>query len=300
LLSWHTACVVWTILLLASLAASVRILWILSGRPSGQLHLLAFCLAPMLTCVMAGQIGIFLLLSVALFLRYHHSHPFLAGAALLPCSWKPHLFLAVGIVLVLWSMHRKAYRVLMGTGAALLGACTIAFCFDPHAWSHHAQKIAIARPTDLLVPNLSGVLRHLVDRDAVWLQFLPAMAACAWAAWYFWSRRDRWNWMEQGMLLLLVSVACAPYSWLTDEAVLLPALLVALYATQKRGGSLLPFALLASAPLAALLGGHWITAPFFAWTAPSWVVWYLYATRTKSNSPAGSLIVDGTGRVGGR
>jgi hypothetical protein len=72
-----TGAVLWMILLVACLAISIRLLWILNGRRSGQLHLLCFCFAPVLTCLMAGQIGIFLMLGIVLFLYLHKPWPFL-------------------------------------------------------------------------------------------------------------------------------------------------------------------------------------------------------------------------------
>ena len=44
----------------------------------------------------------------------------LAGAALLLCAAKPHLFLPFGIVLLLWIITRKQYRILAGFCVALL------------------------------------------------------------------------------------------------------------------------------------------------------------------------------------
>jgi hypothetical protein len=92
--------------------------------------------------------------------------------------------------------------------------------------------------------------------------------------------------MEHGLLLLLISVVCAPYAWFTDEAVLLPAMLVALYRAEDSGRSLLPFGLITGAALVELFRGLWMTSPYFVWTAPAWLGWYLYATygdRTKSS-----------------
>jgi hypothetical protein len=178
-------------------------------------------------------------------------------------------------------VSQKAYRILAGIGAALLAACTFAFCLDPHVWSQYAQMMRLLKPAELFVPTLSKMLRLLVYRDAVWLQFLPEVAACCWAVWYFWTRRSRWNWMEQGLLLLFVSVACAPYAWQTDEAVLLPAILAGLYRIKDSGLSLLMFAFIAGTALAEILSGIWITTPFHVWSVPAWLIWYLYVTKSK-------------------
>ena len=281
-----TAAILWTSLFIVSLVVSIHLSWILCGRPGGRLHWLGFCSGPVLTGLMAGQIGILLLLGTVLFLYLHKSRPFLAGSALLLCCLKPHLFLPIGIVLLLWTVSRKQYRILAGIATALLVTSAFAFFIDPQAWSQYAHFMIVARPSELFVPTLSKMFRLLIHRDSAWLQFLPAVAGCCWAAWYFWNRRARWNWMEQGMLLLIVSVACAPYAWFTDEAVLLPALFTALYRRDDSGWALLSFSFLAGVPLAELLGGLWITTPFYIWTVPAWLAWYLYASHGDVQTPA--------------
>ena len=51
-------------------------------------------------CLQAGQISIVFLFGVVLFLLFYESRPWLAGAALVPCALKPHLFLPFAIVLL--------------------------------------------------------------------------------------------------------------------------------------------------------------------------------------------------------
>ena len=122
--------ILWSLALLTSLSISNWLLWILNGRPDSRYHLLGYVFAPVLACQMAGQLGTFLLLGVVLFLYFHRSRPYLAGAALLPCALKPHLFLPFAMVLVLWTIDRKAYRILTGFAAALLASCAFTLCFD--------------------------------------------------------------------------------------------------------------------------------------------------------------------------
>jgi hypothetical protein len=272
----------WMIALLASLVASIRMLWIMHGRRPDRLHLLGYCFAPVIACLMASQLGIFLLFGVVLFLFFYRSRPVLAGAALLLCAAKPHLVLPFGLVLLLWVFVQKRYRVLAGFCAALLASCTLALFFDPHAWSQYLGGMRAAGVLDEFVPTLSGFLRLFLHRDANWLQFLPEAAACLWALWYFWTRRSRWNWMDQGLLLLIVSVLCAPYAWLTDEAILLPAVLVGIYRADDSGRSLLPFGFIAGAAMIEVFAKIPLTSGFYVWTVPAWLAWYLYATRNKA------------------
>jgi hypothetical protein len=286
--SAKTGLILWLLALLGCLSLAIWILWILNGRPDSRYHLLGYAFAPALCCLMAGQLSIFLLLGVVLFLYLRVSHPWLAGAALLPCALKPHLFLPCAIVLLLWVVSRKAYRLLGGFSAALLASCALTLCFDIHAWPQYAQMMRTTRVLDVFIPTLSVAFRFLVNRNAVGLQFIPEAAGCIWAIWYFWTRRNRWDWMDQGLLLLLVSVACAPYAFFFDETILLPAVLVALYRAAQSGRSLLPLAIIAGAALIEVLAVVQITSPFYLWTAPAWLAWYLYATRSIPAKTIGS------------
>lgn len=278
--SVRAAAVLWLILLSASLAASIRMLWIVFGRPRSQIYLLCLCFAPVVTCLAAEQVGIYLLLGISLFLYLQVRRPFFAGAGLLVCALKPHLFLPFAVVLILWTMYRKQYRLAAGTATAVFSTCAIALYLDPHAFSQYAHMVATQRlAVDPVAPTLSKMLRLAVYPEGAWLQFLPAIVGCGWAAWYFVSHRKSWDWMRQGLLVLLVSVGCAPFAWLTDESVLIPAILAGLYRAQQSRRSLLPFAIVAGIALVELFKGFTMVTPSFVWTVPAWLGWYLYASR---------------------
>lgn len=163
-----------------------------------------------MACLMAEQLGIFLLLAAVLFPRFHRTMPYLAGASLLPCALKPHLFLPLAVAMLLWSFHRKNYRVLAGFFIALLAGCGLTLCLDTLVWAQCLHMMNKVRLMDYYAPTMSLTLRALIDPSAKWMGFVPEGAACLWAAWYFWTRRDRWEWMKHGLLVLLVSVACEP------------------------------------------------------------------------------------------
>jgi hypothetical protein len=230
---------------------------------------------------MAGQLGIFLLLGVVLFLYFHQSRPALAGAALLLCALKPHVFIPFAVVLLIWVVSRKAYRILAGFSAALLASCALSFWLDAQAWPQFSHMMQTGGALTEPVPTLGVTFRFLVNRDAVWLEFLPAAAGCVWAIWYFWTRRNRWSWTDQGLLLLLVSAMCTPYGWFTDEAMLLPAVLAGVYRAVSTRRSLLPLALIAGVALIELAAFVPITSRYYLWSTPAWLGWYLYATGSK-------------------
>jgi hypothetical protein len=275
--------ILWLLFLVGCLSVSIWILGKLHGRPDSGLQLCGYMFAPVVACLMAGQLGIILLLGVVLFLYLHESWPFLAGSALLPCAFKPHLFLPFAIVLLLWIVSRKAYRILAGFLVTLLASCALTLCFDDHVWAQYSQMMSTTGVLHAFVPTLSVALRFLIDRNAVWLQFVPEAIGCGWAIWYFRTRRARWNWMDQGLLVLLVSALCTPYAWFSDEAVLLPAVLAGVYRAADSGRSLVPIGLIAGVALVELYAVGHMASPFYLWTVPAWFAWYLYATRSTHN-----------------
>lgn len=274
-----TGLILWLFVLLGSLGGCVWLLWRLHGKPRSSYHLLSFLFAPALACFMAGQFGIFLLAGVVLFLSLHRSRPFWAGAALVLCAFKPHLFVPLAIPLLLWIVLGKRYRVLAGLCAALAVSCGMAFALDAHAWTQYLHMLRLGRAADEAVPALSVYLSRLVDPRAPWLRYVPEIGAVAWAAWYAISRRARWNWGREGMVVLLAGAVCTPYGWFTDEAMLLPAVLAGVYAAVERRRSLIPLAIFAGAALVETFADVQITTPYYLWTTPAWLGWYLYATR---------------------
>ncbi len=270
--------VFWSVAQLACLSIALWIVWLLEGKPSTRIHLFGYLFAPALACLMAGQLGILCLLGVSVFLLWHERQPFFAGAALLPLTLKPHLFLAVGLVLLFWVVWRRSPSILAGLVAAMAVSFGVVLLFDPEIWAQYTAMMRSNLMQDRFAPTLSAYFRWDISPARVWLEYLPAATACVWALWYFWTRRDRWNWIDHGLLVLLVSVMCAPYAWLTDEAVLLPAVLVGVYRAIEARRSLLPIAIFAAVALIELYANVRITSWYYTWTTPAWLGWYLYAT----------------------
>ena len=278
-LSAKTGLVLWLLLLLACAGVSAWILWFLHGRPDSRWHLLVFGFPPTLACLMAGQLGLFFLLGIALYLLIHEKRPWLAGAALVFCALKPHLFLPCVVVLLLWSGRRRDFRVIGGFLAALGVSSALTLGLDPHVWTEYEQMLRSTRVMEVFIPTVSVGLRFLVDRNARWLEFVPEAAGCAWAACFYWSRRDRWNWAEEGLLLLMVSALCTPYSWFSDEAMLFPAILAGIYHAEKSVRAWVMLGAITAVSLIGVLREIPLPSPFYLWTVPAWFAWYLYAMR---------------------
>ncbi len=278
---------VWTLLLLTCLVASVRMVWRMHGSPRGNLQILGYTFGPALACMAAGQMALFVLLGLVLFLRFHQSRPYLAGASLWLCGLKPHLFLPFGLVLLAWMVASKCYKVLLGAAGAFAVSAAIAFVLDPLAWTQYSQMMRAVRLDKLAIPCLSIWFRRSISADTLWLQYVPVTMGCIWAILYFRRHRISWDWMTHGSPVMLVSVLAAPYTWFIDQAILVPALLHGVLLTRSRG--LLAALALATAviEIGPLRGLPVLQSPFYLWTAPAWLAWYLVATRAAPSPGAG-------------
>jgi hypothetical protein len=170
----------------------------------------------------------------------------------------------------------RAWKVLAGALAALAASCVLTEWIDPSAWSQYAQWARNSGISREFIPCLAVVLRNTFQPSWSGLVFLPAVLGCGWAAIYFWHKRAHWDWVADGGLLTLVSLLVAPYCWIYDQSLALPALLFAAFHTRSRA----LLATLAAASIAINLQMYssiLLNSATYLWPAPVWLAWYLLA-----------------------
>lgn len=283
----QAAALPWSLLMLGLLVVCVRLLWGMVGRPRSHLAWLGYCFPPALICVMMGQTSLFLLLGLVLFLRLHRTHLFWAGAALGLCTLKPHLFVPFGIVLLLWMVGARKYRLMAGTAAAVAVSSAVTTLIDPHAWTQYMQWTRASGITSEFQPCLGVALRNWIDPNATWLAFVPCAIGSAWAVWYFAQHRRAWDWMEHGSVVMLVSILVAPYCWFYDQSLALPALLYGACRARSREILAVLGLIYLAVEIQPLLSPEPETA-LYLWIAPAWLAWLVWERRTerRAASPA--------------
>jgi len=276
------AAVIWSFLLLGCLLVTVHLVRTMNGSPPNHIYWLALAFVPALICLTMGQTSLFALLGLTVFLRFYGTHPFGAGAALWLCTIKPHLLLPLVVVLAVWIVFTRSYRIAAGAAAAVAASFAITWLIDHSAFADYTALMRSPAVVQEFVPCLSDSLRFLINKQAVWLQYLPDAIACVWGLIYFWRRRQTWNWNVDGNLLVLVSLFAAPYAFLYDQSLLMPAILYGAYHTRKRGLLVALVCILAAVGAQTL---HFrITSAYFLWTAPAWFAWYLVARAYPAQS----------------
>ncbi len=308
-MSAFSAWVTWVGVSLAAFVFALRLcrkLYDSPIRPPGFFWLLGYVFAPVFACLVAGQMGIMLLLGIVLFLWLEEKHPFLAGAVLILPLAKPHLLAAFWLVLMFWVVNRRRRAVASGVAAALLAATVIALRFDPSVFQHYREMLHRAAIGYEFIPALSGVLRLLFFRRQFWIQFVPLAVVLIWSVWFYLANRSRWNWRIHGSALMVVSVLTTPYAWLTDEVVLLPVVLQAalwIYSARERFTWKTKAAIIGFAGLdLLLLLILWFKVPFstgiYFWSSLVWFGWYVYGQRFRPDSTLGTSMSGGASPTG--
>lgn len=277
LLAAKPAAILWFFLLLSGLILSVHLLWQMHGRPANKLHFLGYTFGPAISCILVGQTAIFPLVGLVLFLRLHQRHPFAAGLSLWLCALKPHLFLPFGAALLVWIVMTRAYRLISGSVVALAFSSWVAWHFDPAIWTQYSQMMHSAGLEHEFIPCLGVAFRFALHRQAMWLQYVPAALASLWAVRFYWTNRVAWDWQTHGALLMLVSILCSPYAWMSDQALLIPAVMVGVYRATSRAQLYVPALASAYIEIVPLLG-HDMHSALYLFTPPVLLAWFLYVS----------------------
>jgi len=130
----------------------------------------------------------------------------------------------------------------------------------------------------------------LFFRQWFWVQFVPMAIGGIWAVIYILRNLSGWRWQVHGPALLIVSVLTTPYGWLSDEAVLLPAVLQAaalVYAIREHLSmrSKVAIAVFGSLNLLLLLILRFkipFSTGIYFWSSLVWSSWYFYGVHLHS------------------
>ncbi|HKR28332.1 MAG TPA: glycosyltransferase family 87 protein [Acidobacteriaceae bacterium] len=276
-LPYGLAAAVWQMFLLLSAIASI---WLLQPWVPGRIPIVAFFLASVVDCFVAGQCTIVVLLGICLFIRLRALHPYAAGLALTLTVLKPHLLSLFWPILLLEILRTRQFQIAAGAVAGVVIASISALAWDPHVWADYrhslqGQNLFLRAP----LPNLSNGLRLLIWPHSIWLQFIPLALGVPLALWFWWRKREHWEWHREGALVIAGAVLVSPYSFHIDQVLFLPAILYCYPRTNKAMQGI--FFVLNGLAIFLILRYPMLTSLASIWTAPVWMAWcsYIYWQR---------------------
>lgn len=283
----------WLLLNFAAIAIASPLLWRLYGGSrrglpwAGLMTVLYF---PTLLGLSIGQISPIFLLGIAGFLYgARRGRWWLAGASLLPLTFKPQLLSLFWLALLLWTFRRREWRVVAGLALGIGIASAAAFAANGSIFTAYVETL-IHQPPLYRTPTVGTVLVLLTDASKGWLRFLPALLALPWLLWMWRRQGDGWAWESQMPDLAMASLLVAPFAWLWDTIIVLPAIFQWAIAAQKRdtAGAFVALFLLVNGALFAQymseLGQEW-----FVWFVPFLLLCRRFVHSRTSRRPAADI-----------
>ena len=292
-LDYVTASLVYALLTIVLVIACASILWRLYDGPVKRQWLallVAFSFFPTLGALAVGQISPLILTGLVGFLFFERRKQWwLAGACTVLVAIKPHLLYLFWLALLLWIVRQRRWQLLGGGVLAGIIATAIPVLINPAVLGYYLDNWANRPPGQWATPTLGTLLRMLSSKplavnDSLWPLFVPVLLGLLWFIPYWRRHQDAWSWTEQMPLLLLVSFVTAPFGWVLDQVILLPAAIqVAIWVWQDKR---LPVRVVALAGYLAINLPPWIMAMrrtdqfWYIWLAPAFLVGYLLVRRT--------------------
>jgi hypothetical protein len=288
LLGYHSAFAIWSVLSVGVLVGCAKAVWDRSGsEPSLAPVLLSLIFGPTVVLLILGQFTVLVLLGAVLFCSMvRKKRDWLAGASLLLVIGKPHIALLFLVAVFLWSVFSRRWIVLISGTLAWMAASGAALAINPHIFAQFWRRTLLVVGETESYPNLGGMLYSLSGFHA--LALLPQLVGLVWLVFYWREHRSHWDWDDQGLLVLLCSVACSYYSYPYDEILALPAL-IAVFARGDRRVFLMVFALTNLGYGVYIFGiaGHFGYGYMFLWwTSAGWLLAYVLAQRRVGREPA--------------
>jgi hypothetical protein len=243
--------------------------------PVSRGHVLMACLLfpPFVAHQTIGQSTIWPLLGfVSGWWALTQSRPFAAGLMLSVVAIKPHLGMALAIVLLAMRLWRIVGGILLGL--VLQAAITVVVCGRAAVVAYLATTLRVLRDTKLIEPKderfthaLRMSLESLIPHGAATVGWLAASTLFGWMAVRVWRRSE--DWALRMSALLLATLLISPHVQAYDAILLAPATLwLACWAASTRQPAVMVgVAVLAVAFVipSARLWGVPLTLPLMAW-----------------------------------
>jgi hypothetical protein len=289
ILNYGIARLLWLLLNFAIVALCAKWIWRLYGVPS-RFHwialVLSFTFLPTLWMLSTGQTGSLVLLGIVGFLSFERrGQDISAGAMLAITAIKPHLVYLLWLAVLLEVLSRRRWGLVLGGVLVIIFASIPPLATNPSVFQQYQEALRNQPPLDWITPTLGTLLRFIFGADRKWLQFVPSFLAILWFFFYWFKKRDHWNWLQQTPLLVLTSLLTTFYgAWSHDYVIgLLPILQAAAWTLDSHRSATRIIAsglyLLMGTLLLSLEWNYYHQEFWLIWLSPSLLVSYLIVRK---------------------
>ena len=285
--NYGNAFALWAVFEVVAILGCALATWNLYSRPSSAALFLPLCFGPTIVLLMLGQLDALVLIGITLFLvMAERKQDWIAGASTLLILTKPHVVVLFLLALVLWTIQSRRWTILWSSLLAIAASSSVVLAINPRIFAEFLERTREYGAETQRYPNLGGIIDRIPGTHV--LGFLPMLIGLIWLLFFWRENRLTWDWKKEGMIVLILSVACSYYSFSYDEILVLPALIAA-FATGNRRVFLVCF-------LATNIGyalyffnfaGHFgFNYMFLAWTGSGWAITFVAALWPRLREPA--------------
>jgi hypothetical protein len=241
---------------------------------------------PVLTALYLGQISPLVLAGLWGFVwALKKNWSITAGVFLLLIGAKPHLLYLLWLILALWIIRNRNWKILFGATIAFAGSSLVAVAIDPVIFTQYLRAIASSSGPVIWQTPTWGVALLMLFPGNSWLRFVPSLLALPITIllWRKWQADFCWD--RYLPTIILLSVTSSSFTWTIDWVILLPVVLAILVRFERNPSH--EWWLLAC--LASIFILAFVTAIvshnyfYFVWLPPAlWLLYWIGLQRRKS------------------
>ena len=195
-----------------------------------RLTTLAMMFPPILALFVWGQVSVLILAGFLLFLHFESRRwDILAGASLSLALIKPHAGFLVWVYLLIFVLAERRWKIAVGLVLVLAAVFGVFGVLQPAWWEYYRASIE-QPPLQYNASTLFGVIHKQLFPAYPTTQFAGVMIAVPLCLLIYARVRPLVEPRQVFPVLLLLSMACAPYGWVYDQIVIFP--FFALFSTQ--------------------------------------------------------------------
>jgi len=291
LISFPISRYLWLLLSIIGIFLSGFWIWRLYAGPENKRWIVFLCiltLAPSYFSLMEGQITFLILIGLVGFLYFVGERKwFLAGMLLSILTIKFQLVYLIWVVILLWIVHQKRWKVLLGLIFSTALLMTISFIFQPSIFSDYLALMLNDAPAQCGYASISAFFCAISREGTRWLRYLPPLIGTIWVGIYYVNNKESWIWKDNISLILIVSLMTAPLTWMHDQLLfLIPVIEIAIlmigYGHDRRENWLIVFYLIMNIVAFIMIPSGRTRQHYFLWMPVVFLILYLYSKRNFS------------------
>lgn len=231
LLPFEKAAFLWLLINILILCITAFLLWEKENRRI-WIPLLAIFAFPMtLLSLYVGQINTLVLFGLAIYLSLEKTgNQYLRGVGLALTTIKPHLVILTLPIIILDSIYRKQWKILIGFLGALFFSVIVLFAFYPPWISSFWNLITSGLSTLRETPTISGLIVHTTGQSWGKCLWIPGLTLIL----IIWGiKKEKWNTNKLIYFSIPLSLLFSPVGWGYDQILLLIPILLVLYKSNQ-------------------------------------------------------------------